>query len=62
MPEFDATKMDNAAKQADAELGQIKELHQEGVKAVQDWMKKWFNSAGYKRLGKILADRWEEPG
>ena len=62
MAEFDATKMDNAAKQADAELEQIKELHPEGVKAVQDWMKKWFNSAGYKRLGKILADRWESPG
>ena len=62
MPEFDATKMDKAAKEADAELEQIKALHPEGVKAVQDWMKKWFTSAGYKRLGKILADRWEEPG
>ena len=62
MAEFDAAKMDKATKEADAELEQIKELHPEGVKAVQDWMKKWFNSAGYKRLGKILADRWESPG
>ena len=36
MAEFDATKMDKAAKEADAELEQIKELHPEGVKAVQD--------------------------
>ncbi len=62
MTEFDATKMDKAATEADAELDKIKELHPEGVKAVQDWMKKWYLSAGYKRLGKILADRWEAPG
>ena len=61
MAEFDATKMDNAAKEADAELDKIKEQNPEGVKDVQDWMKKWFASAGYKRLGKILADRWESP-
>lgn len=61
MPEFDAKKMDNAAKEADEELDKIKEQHPEGVKAVQDWMKKWVSSAGYRRLGKILADRWESP-
>ena len=62
MAEFDATKMDNAAKEADLELEKLKESNPAGVKAVQDWMKKWFTKAGYKRLGKILAERWEEPG
>jgi hypothetical protein len=38
--------------------GTIREAHPDGVKAVEDWMKKWVSSAGYKRLGKILADRW----
>lgn len=61
MADFDASKMDGAAKEADAELDKIKEQNPEGVKAVQDWMKKWYTSAGYKRLGKILADKWESP-
>ncbi len=48
MAEFDATKMDNAAKEADLELEKLKESNPEGVKAVQDWMKKWFTKAGYR--------------
>ena len=51
MTEFDAAKMDKAAKEADAELEQIKELQPEGIKAVQGWMKKWYLSAGYKTAG-----------
>jgi hypothetical protein len=61
MAEFDATKMDNAAKEAEAELEKIKEQNPEGVKVIQEWVKKWVSSAGYKRLGKILAGRWESP-
>ena len=41
-----------------SELETIREEHPDGVKAVEDWVKKWVPSAGYKRLGKILADRW----
>lgn len=59
MPEFDKTKMDNAANDASIELETIRGEHADGVKAVEDWVKKWLPSAGYKRLAKILAGRWE---
>lgn len=59
MPDFDSSKMDHAANDAAKELESIKEEHPEGVKAVEEWMGKWISSAGYKRLGKILAGRWE---
>lgn len=59
MAEFDASKMDDAANKASKELDVIKEKHQDGVKAVEDWAKRWVPSAGYKRLAKILAGRWE---
>ena len=58
MPNFDPEAMDNAANDASIELERIREQHPDGVKAVEDWVKKWVSSAGYKRLGKILADRW----
>jgi len=58
MAEFDAKKMDDAANNASEELEKIKEEHSDGVNAVEDWIKKWVPSAGYKRLGKILADKW----
>jgi len=50
--------MDSAANDALIELETIREEHPDGVRAVEDWMKRWVPSAGYKRLGKILADRW----
>jgi hypothetical protein len=59
MAEFDAEKMNNAANDAAEELEAIKEKNPDGVKAVEEWVKKWVSSAGYKRLGKILAGRWE---
>ncbi len=58
MSTFDPQAMDKAADDASTELETIREEHPDGVKAVEDWMKKWVASAGYKRLGKILADRW----
>ncbi len=61
MAEFDATKMDEAANKAQEELDDIREKNEEGVKAVEDWVKKWVRTAGYKRLAKILAGRWEGP-
>jgi len=51
--------MDNAANEASLELEDVREKHPDGVKAIEDWVQKWVSSAGYKRLGKILAGRWE---
>ncbi len=59
MAEFDKKKMDDAANDASIDLEKIREEYPDGVKAVEDWVKKWFLSAGYKRLAKILAGRWE---
>jgi len=59
MAEFDPKKMDKAANEAAEELEKLEEQNPEGVEAVQKWMKKWVMSAGYKRLGKILAGKWE---
>ena len=58
MSDFDPKAMDKAADDASEELDTIKEKDPEGVQAVEEWMKKWIPSAGYKRLGKVLADRW----
>ncbi len=58
MSNFDPQAMDKAADDASTELETIREEHPESVKAIEDWMKKWISSAGYKRLGKIPADRW----
>ena len=51
-------EMDDAANEAAEEFETIREKHPDGVKAVEDWVKKWVRTAGYKRLGKILAGRW----
>ena len=59
MPNSTSQSMDEAANNALIELEGIKEKHPDGVEAVEDWMKKWYRSAGYKRLGRILADRWD---
>jgi len=58
MPNSTQQSMDEAASDAMMDLEDIKEKYPDGVTAVEDWMKKWYRSAGYKRLGKILVDRW----
>lgn len=58
MSSSDSQTMDKAADEASTELERIREKYPEGIQAVEDWMKKWIPSAGYKRLGKVLADRW----
>ena len=58
MSDLDSSKMDNEANEASLELEEVREKHPDGVKAVEGWMKKWISSAGYKRLGKVLAGRW----
>ena len=59
MAEFDKRNMDDAANDALIDLEKIKEEYPDGVQAIEDWVKKWVSSAGYKRLAKILAGRWE---
>jgi len=59
MADFDSSKMDNAANDAAVELETLREKHPDGVNAIEGWVKKWVSSAGYKRLGKILAGRWD---
>lgn len=59
MSDFDSSKMDNAANEASLELEEVREKHPDGVNAIEEWVKKWVSSAGYKRLGKILAGRWD---
>ena len=51
--------MDNAANDALLELEDIRKKHPDGLQAIEDWVQKWVSIAGYKRLGKILAGRWE---
>ena len=59
MTDFDSSKMDKAANDASLEFEEIREKYPDGVKTVEDWVQKWVSSAGYKRLAKILAGRWE---
>ena len=59
MSDFDSSKMDNAANEASLELEEVRDRYPDVVKAVEDWMKKWIPSAGYKRLGKVLTGRWD---
>lgn len=44
--------MDNAAKQAEADLENVP---QDAVKSVAAWWKKWYMFAGHKRLGRVLV-------
>lgn len=54
----DMMKMDMAADAAEQELRmkleQDKAL-QEAIKVLASWWKKWFMTAGHKRLGRIIA-------
>lgn len=52
-------KMDDAANNASLDLEKIRVKHADGVKAVEGWVKQWVPKAGYKRLAKILAGRWD---
>ena len=58
MAEFDAQRMNDAANDASLELEKIREEYADGVKAIEDWAKKWIPAAGYKRLAKIIAGKW----
>ena len=58
MANSSSQSMDDAANDAMMELEDIRGKYPDGLAAVEDWMKKWVPKAGYKRLGKILADKW----
>jgi hypothetical protein len=54
MPRFQpltAQEMDGKQKEAEADLGS---LPTENTRAVADWWKRWYMSAGHKRLGRTL--------
>lgn len=44
--------MDEAAKQAKVDFGQLPE---DVKKQAAAWIKKWYGKAGYKRLGRLLV-------
>jgi len=44
-------EMDEAANQAEEE---IKQIPKENLKIVADWWRKWYGTAGHKRLGRLL--------
>lgn len=49
-----AAEMDAAAAEAEADLDNMDPA---AVKAMSDWLAKWYLKAGYKRLGRILVTR-----
>lgn len=58
--EFDGASFDEAARKAEKEF---QEMYQKmsseergGLITVQSWLKKWYMSAGLKRLTRILRD------
>ena len=55
----DRQAMDNAAAEAENELS---ELPSDVVAPVANWLKKWYMTAGYKRLGKILLESTKQEG
>ena len=51
--------MDEAAKKANEDFDKLPE---EPKRIVGDWIKKWYLSAGYKRLGRMLVVYAKEKG
>ena len=50
-------KMDSAATEARKELDpKTINASSDPVKEVANWMKKWYQEAGYKRLSKVLIE------
>jgi len=59
LPDSRSQSRVDAANDALIELEAVRKKHPDGLQSVEDWMKKWVPLAGYKRLGKILADKWK---
>lgn len=49
--EFDASKMDAAARRAKDELNTLSTADE-----VAKWFAKWYMQAGHKRLGRVLVE------
>lgn len=45
-------QMDEAARAAERELGDIPDS---ALQAVSEWWAKWYRTAGHKRLGRLLV-------
>lgn len=50
--DFDAEAMNHAATEAEKELDEFEDLV--AVAKLADWWKKWYLTAGHKRLGRVL--------
>ena len=59
MAEFNIEDMDNATKEAEAELA--KTVSGEAVAQVAEWFAKWYLKAGHKRLGRLLVKIAKNP-
>lgn len=55
---FDKKAMDEAANDASLEWAKIQEKYPEVTQEISDFMNEWYMKAGWKRLAKIIADRW----
>ena len=51
--EADKAKMDNAAADAQNDLV---DMPDEALTIVANWFKKWYLTAGYKRLGRVITE------
>lgn len=56
MSDEDRQAMDNAAAEAEKELEGIDD---NALKLVGSWVKRWYLTAGYKRLGRVLLKHAE---
>ena len=57
-----AAKMDAAAAEAKLDLAETIIIKAGTGKDVAKWMEKWFPTAGYKRLSRILVEWAKTPG
>lgn len=54
--EQDKLDMDNAAMEAENELGELHGNNDKAVELVADWLGRYYMKAGYKRLGRVLLE------
>jgi hypothetical protein len=47
-------EMDAAAQRAAADLAALREQHPEAVALLTDWWRRYYTTAGHKRLGRVL--------
>lgn len=57
MAEEEKTKMEQAAVEATEALKPIIAKYPEAAEAFGSWIKAWYPTAGYKRLGRLLVSQ-----